>query len=90
MAEVISMPVNVATLPPEQKLEFIRLQILAVKAKERDFFLCPYCGKENYEGMLFCCAMFSEAATAVLDRMEKSEAIEFMQKAHDNAMRRVN
>jgi hypothetical protein len=91
MAEVIPMPVNVATLPSEQKIEFLAKQIAEVKAGARSSIFCPYCGTRNRPSDEFlCCALFGEATAAILDRTDKTDAIEFMQKAHDNAMRRVN
>lgn len=78
-------------LTPEQKLEFLTQQIEEVRDRKRSSIFCPYCGTLNRPADEFlCCALFGEATAAILDRTEKQEAIDFMSKAHDNAMRRVN
>lgn len=91
MAEIIPMLVKPPEMTGEQKIEFIAQQIADVRAGDRSSIFCPYCGTRNRPSDEFlCCALFGEASAAILDRTEKTEAIEFMSKAHDNAMRRVN
>ncbi len=77
-------PFNAATLSPEAKLDFIRDQILAVRDGEISWVLCPYCGGENTPvDKHLCCALFKEASEAILDRMEKQEAIDFLNTVQD-------
>lgn len=68
----------------EQKIEFIRDQILQVRAGLLSFVLCPYCGHENTPvDERVCCKLFSDASVAVFDRMEKQEAIDFLNTVQD-------
>ena len=77
-------PFNAAAFAPERKIEFIRDQILAVRAGEISWVLCPYCGAENTPvDKHLCCSLFDEATKAVLDRMEKQEAIDFLSAVQD-------
>jgi len=77
-------PFNAATFSPERKLEFIHDQILAVRAGEISRVLCPYCGGENTPvDSQLCCALFKEASEAILDRLEKQEAIDFLNAVQD-------
>ena len=71
-------------MTPEQKLESIRNQIIEVRAGLLTFVLCPYCGVENTPvDEYMCCELFAEATKAVLDRMEKQEAIDFLATIQD-------
>lgn len=91
MAEIIPMPVKNPEMTGEQKLEFIAQQIAQVKLGNSSSIFCPYCGTKNHRSDVhLCCKLLAEASTAVLDRMEKTETVEFMQRAADNATRRVN
>ena len=68
----------------EQKLESIREQIVHVKMGLQTFITCPYCFHENTPVDEFlCCKLFTEASKALLDRMEKQEAIDFVSKVQD-------
>jgi hypothetical protein len=68
----------------EQKIDFIRDQINQVKAGVRSFILCPYCGAENTPvDETLCCKLFGEASMAIVDRMEKQEAVDFLSKVAD-------
>ena len=68
----------------EQKLAYLQQQIAEIKAGLLTFITCPYCGKENTPADdHLCCKMFAEASTAILDRMEKQEAIDFIGKVQD-------
>jgi hypothetical protein len=63
----------------EQKIEFIRNQIFQVRAGLLSFIACPYCGHENTPvDERVCCKLFGEASMAVMDRIEKQEAIDFI------------
>ncbi len=68
----------------EQKLASIQQQIIEIKAGLRSFVQCPYCGAENTPvDEKLCCALFAEASKAVLDRMEKQAAIDFLNTVND-------
>lgn len=68
----------------KQKLEFIRDQICELRAGLKTFIVCPYCGEENTPvDEKICCPLFAEASHAVLDRLEKQEAIDFLAKIQD-------
>jgi hypothetical protein len=67
-----------------QKIDFIRDQICELRAGLRSFILCPYCGAENTPvDERLCCKLFGEASAAVLDRMEKQAATDFLSKVAD-------
>jgi hypothetical protein len=84
------MAVNAAGFSPELKLEFIRDQIIAVRAGELAWILCPYCGGENEPVNLhLCCSLFGEASMAIMDRIEKQEEIDFLAELQDNIMGQV-
>jgi hypothetical protein len=73
-----------APMTGPQKLDFIRDQILQVRAGLLSFITCPYCGEENTPvDEKMCCPLFAEAGTAVLDRMEKQQAIDFLRTIQD-------
>jgi hypothetical protein len=64
----------------EQKIEFIRNQIFEVRAGLLSFVQCPYCGHENTPvDKRVCCKLFGDASMAVMDRIEKQEAIDFVE-----------
>jgi hypothetical protein len=68
----------------EQKLAFLQQQIIEIKAGLRSFTQCPYCGAENTPvDEKLCCALFAEASKAILDRMEKQAAIDFLDAVHE-------
>lgn len=85
------MATNAATFSPERKLEFIRDQILAVRAGELAWVLCPYCGGENTPvDTHLCCQLFGEASMAIMDRIEKQEAIDFLSEIQNGMSKQVN
>ena len=68
----------------EEKIAFIQQQILEVRAGLKSFIACPYCGAENTPvDERLCCKLFGEASIAVMDRMEKQEAIDFLNTVRD-------
>ncbi len=76
--------INAAALSPTQKLDFIRDQIIQVRAGLLTFISCPYCGHENTPvDERVCCKLFGEAAMAVIDRIEKQAAIDFLKTVQD-------
>ncbi len=82
---------NTADMTPQQKLEFLEDQIQNVKDGMQSAIFCPYCGTKNSRtDANLCCVLFSEASAAILTRMEQIESMEFMQRAHDNATRRIH
>ena len=67
-----------------QKLDYIRDQIAQIRAGLLTFIVCPYCGEENTPvDEHLCCALFKEATEAVLDRIEKQEAVDFISTIKD-------
>jgi|HubBroStandDraft_1064217.scaffolds.fasta_scaffold12576_9 hypothetical protein len=83
----MSDPLNAAEMTPEQKLKFLHAQILAVRAGELKWLLCPYCGVKNHPtNEHLCCQLFSDATVAILDRMEKQDALDFMGHVADRQM----
>lgn len=78
------MPINAATMTPEEKLQFLEDQILQVRAGELQFMLCPYCGTENSDrDQPCCCKLFVDAVDAILTRMDKQDAVDFMENVAD-------
>ena len=68
----------------EQKLDYIRDQVAQVRAGLLTFIVCPYCHHENTPvDKYVCCKLFGDASLAVLDRIEKQEAIDFVSKVQD-------
>jgi hypothetical protein len=81
------MLTNAAEMTPEERLTFIQDQILQVRAGELKWMLCPYCGEENYPSNEFlCCKLFFDATGAILDRLERQDAIDFMANVADRAI----
>ena len=77
-------PFNCATFSPEKKLDFIREQIMQVRAGLLTFITCPYCGHENTPvDEHVCCKLFGDASMAVIDRMDKEAAIDFLNMVQD-------
>jgi hypothetical protein len=67
-----------------EKLAFIEEQIREVQAGLLPFITCPYCGRENMPAdQYLCCALFEEAASAIMDRIEKQEAIDYLRTVQD-------
>jgi hypothetical protein len=80
--------INAAALSPEQKLDYIRDQIIEVRSNLRTYLSCPYCGGENTPvDEHVCCKLFGDAALAVIDRMDKQAAIDFIGQVQDKAAR---
>lgn len=68
----------------EQKIAYIHHQICEIRAGLLSFITCPYCGRENTPAdEHLCCPVFAEAVHAVLDRMEKQEAVDFLNTVND-------
>ncbi len=86
MAEVIPMPVNLATLPPEKKLEYLEQRIRAVRAGDSKKITCPYCGEMNKAGDAMCCELFMDACDAIITRIEQQDQIDFLSNVADKAM----
>ena len=76
--------INAAAFSPIQKLDFIRDQIMQVRAGLLTFISCPYCGHENTPvDERVCCKLFGDASLAVIDRMDKQAAIDFLKTVQD-------
>ena len=76
--------INAAAFSPTQKLDFIRDQIMQVRAGLLTFITCPYCRKENTPiDEYVCCELFVEAGLAVIDRIDKQVAIDFLKTVQD-------
>lgn len=77
---------NVATLTPQEKLEYLESAIRAVRMGAPKAIVCPYCGVKNSEHEVYvCCKLYAEAMNAILDRMEKREAIDFFSNVAEKA-----
>lgn len=77
---------NAANFSPEQKLDFIADQIKAIRSGELTWMLCPYCGHENTPvDEKVCCELFAMASHAVIDRLNKEEAIKFCETVQERA-----
>ena len=76
--------IDARIMSPEQKLNFIRDQIVQVRTGMLSFITCPYCGKENTPvDEYLCCKLFGDASMAVIDRMDKQAAIDFLNQVQD-------
>lgn len=83
--------INAAKMTPIEKIEFIRQQIAEVCSRNVDWVLCPYCGGQNEPSTKYiCCKLFREASAAVLDRMEKEDALHFLEAVQENASKRIH
>jgi hypothetical protein len=83
--------INAAKTTPFEKIDFIRGQIVDVRLGLLTFILCPYCGTENNPAKTYlCCNLFGEASAAVLDRMEKEDALHFLEAVQENHSKRVH
>lgn len=69
---------EVEELDPKEKLDFLALQVVAVRAGKGDAITCPYCGTENKPDMALCCPVFAKAMDAVLERFEAVDKIAFV------------
>lgn len=68
----------------EQKLAYLQQQIVEIRAGLLTFVTCPYCGTENTPAdERLCCPLFAEASAAILDRLEKQEAVDFLAQVQD-------
>lgn len=71
-------------MSPAQKLDFIRDQVMQIRVGLLSFITCPYCGTENTPAdERVCCKLFGEASIAVIDRMDKQAAIDFLKTVQD-------
>ncbi len=78
---------NLAELTPDQKLQYLEFSIRAIRLGASNAIVCPYCGVKNSEHRVYlCCKTFGDAMDAILNRMEKQEAIEFFSTVSDKAM----
>ena len=81
------MHINAAEMKPEQKLQFLEDQILQIRAGELKWLLCPYCGTENLPtNEHLCCKLFADATAAILDRLDKQDAVDFMSNVADKTL----
>lgn len=68
----------------EQNIEYLRQQIVQAREGLLTFISCPYCGHENTPvDEYVCCALFGDGCVAVLDRIEKQEAVDFLSTIQD-------
>lgn len=73
-----------APMSPTQKLDYLRDQIMQVRAGLLTFLTCPYCGEENTPvDERVCCKLFGEASMAVIDRLDKQAALDFAKTVQD-------
>lgn len=82
--------IDARTMTPNQKLDFIRDQIVQVRSGLLTFLLCPYCGAENTPvDERVCCKLFGDASMAVIDRMDKQAAIDFLSEVQDRSSKLI-
>ena len=72
-------------LDPKEKLEFLAIQVWAVRAGKGDKVTCPYCGTENVPNMPLCCKPYEKAMDAVLARFEAAETVDFVDRVMDRS-----
>ena len=61
-------------------------QINAVKRGNAISMFCPYCGTRNRPSdQYLCCQLFAESTSAILDRMEKQDSVDFFQNVAERA-----
>ena len=72
-------------LGPKEKLEFLAIQVLAVRAGKGDKVTCPYCGTENTPNMPLCCKPYEKAMDAVLARFEAADTMAFVDRVTDRS-----
>lgn len=78
---------NLAELTPQQKLQYLEDTIRSIRKGAPNVIICPYCGVKNSEHRVYlCCELFGEATGAILDRIEKQEAIDFLSNVHDQVV----
>ncbi len=70
-------------LDPKEKLEFLAMQVIAVRAGKGDQVVCPYCGVTNRPEMPLCCPAYEKAMDAVLERFEAADKIAFVDRVMD-------
>ena len=74
-------------MPPEKKLDYLRDQIMQVRAGLLTFLTCPYCGEENTPvDERVCGHLFGEACLAVIDRLDKQAALDFVKTVQDKVI----
>ena len=61
-------------LDPKQKLEFLAMQVVAIRAGKGDQISCPYCGLISTPKSPLCCPAYAKAMDAVLERFEAAAA----------------
>ena len=71
-------------LDPQEKLDFLAIQIVAVRAGKGAQVTCPYCGTQNTPGDALCCPKYLKAMEAVLERFEAADKQAFIDRVMDN------
>lgn len=77
------------TLDSKKKLEFLAMQVMAVRAGKGDTITCPYCGEVSTPESALCCPKYVKAMEAVLERFEQADKVEFMSRIMDKSQRRI-
>ena len=70
-------------LDPKEKLEFLAMQVVAVRAGKGARITCPYCGVTSTPDSPLCCAPYAKAMDAVLERFEAADKIAFVNRVMD-------
>lgn len=70
-------------LDAKEKLEFLAMQVVAVRAGKGDQITCPYCGITSTPEMPVCCPAYGKAMDAVLERFEAADKIAFVDRVMD-------
>ena len=70
-------------LDPKEKLEFLAMQVVAVRAGKGAQITCPYCGVTSTPDTALCCPAYAKAMNAVLERFEAADKIAFVNRVMD-------
>jgi hypothetical protein len=70
-------------LDPKEKLEFLAMQIVAVRAGKGAQITCPYCGLTSTPESSLCCPAYAKAMDAVLARFEAADTVAFVNRVMD-------
>jgi uncharacterized OB-fold protein len=65
-------------LDSKEKLEFLAMQVVAVRAGKGPQITCPYCGEVSRPSDALCCPKYLKAMEAVLERFEAADKAEFI------------
>lgn len=71
-------------LDSKEKLEFLAMQVVAVRAGKGNAITCPYCGEVSTPEDTLCCPKYLKAMEAVLERFEAADKQAFVDRVMGN------